>query len=111
MYATVISKKLSLVKYIEHYKGALYKVIVIAIDTESGTTDNPLHAPDSVKRVIYYAIGKEHIIWDRPYAMFAGMVDNNGIIQKRFALYTHAEQYEQQSCIILAQLRTLQTNQ
>ncbi|HEV2917515.1 MAG TPA: DUF1653 domain-containing protein [Candidatus Babeliales bacterium] len=70
----------------KHYKGTLYKVLAIAIDTESGIIDDPTHVPDSAKRVIYYAIGKEDIIWDRPYSMFVGMVDNNGIIQKRFAL-------------------------
>jgi hypothetical protein len=71
-----------------HYKGNLYKVIAIALDTESDIIDNPTQASDNAKRVIYYALDKPEIIWDRPYQMFAGNVTINGQEQKRFTVYS-----------------------
>lgn len=70
-----------------HYKGALYKVFAIAIDTEDPLVHDPNQAPDSCKRVIYHALGQEHIIWDRPYTLFSGSVTIEGKELPRFTLY------------------------
>lgn len=75
-----------------HYKGALYKVFAIAIDTESQHVSDPNAIPDTCKRVIYYAINQEHIIWDRPYTMFSESVNIDGKEQPRFKLYSESMQ-------------------
>lgn len=73
-----------------HYKGKLYKVVAIAVDTELAWIDDPAQITDEQKRVIYHGIGEGHalsteIIWDRPYQMFAGEIEIDGVATKRFA--------------------------
>lgn len=79
-----------------HYKGKLYKVVAIAVDTESKWIDDPVQITSAEKRVIYHGFGDGHalsteIFWDRPYEMFAGTCEVDGKEQKRFALCTLPE--------------------
>jgi hypothetical protein len=69
-----------------HYKGNFYKVIAVAVDTESQMIKDPAHIPVSAKRVIYHAVEKADPIWDRPYDMFIGSVTIDGTELKRFVL-------------------------
>lgn len=74
-----------------HYKGKLYKVLVVAVDTESKWIDDPAQITDKEKRVIYQGFGEGHalsteITWDRPYEMFAGTCEIAGKECKRFEL-------------------------
>lgn len=69
----------------KHYKGNLYKVVAIAVDTEAGLIDDYSKIDDSQRRVIYYALHDDTIIWDRPYKMFAEKIMVDGGEQWRFA--------------------------
>lgn len=74
-----------------HYKGKLYKVLAVAVDTESKWIDEASKITDAEKRVIYQGFGEGHalsteIVWDRPYTMFAGTCDVGGKEHKRFEL-------------------------
>ncbi len=71
----------------KHYKGALYKVIAIAVDTEAGVIDDYAKITDAQRRVLYYAVENDTIIWDRPYEMFASSIVIDGREQWRFAEY------------------------
>ncbi len=74
-----------------HYKGKLYKVLAIAVDTELAWVDDPAQITPKQKRVIYQGIGDDHalsteIVWDRPYEMFAEEIELDGVTTKRFSL-------------------------
>ncbi|MCL5875552.1 MAG: DUF1653 domain-containing protein [Candidatus Dependentiae bacterium] len=69
----------------KHYKGNLYKVIAIAVDTEAGVINDYSKIADSQRRVIYYALNDTTVIWDRPYEMFAEKILIDGVEQWRFA--------------------------
>ena len=73
-----------------HYKGNLYKVIVVAVDTEGHVIKSNSDITPAQKRVIYQGIGSGHalpeIIWDRPYEMFTDTVEVDGKQEKRFTL-------------------------
>ena len=51
-------------KTYRHFKGKNYKVLCIALDSESN---------DEV--VVYEALYGKHLIWTRPYDMFNSLVD------------------------------------
>jgi hypothetical protein len=75
----------------KHYKGKLYKVLTVAVDTERTWIDDPAQITDKEKRVIYKGFGEGHalstdIVWDRPYEMFAGTCEVDGKECKRFEL-------------------------
>lgn len=53
-----------------HFKGKLYTVIDIVLDSETNNMDEPK------KVVIYQAEYGEHLKWARPYDMFASEVDH-----------------------------------
>lgn len=74
-----------------HYKGKLYKVLLVAVDTEAAWIDDASEITPKNLRVIYQGIGDNHalsteIIWDRPYEMFASDIEIEGVLQKRFEL-------------------------
>jgi hypothetical protein len=56
-----------------HYKGALYKVIGIA-----------LHSENKEKLVVYRSVNDEHDLWVRPFDMFMGEVEVDGKKMARF---------------------------
>ena len=68
----------------KHYKGGLYKVIAIAVDTEAGVIDDYSKITNVQRRIIYYALENDAIVWDRPYEMFAESVSVDGNEQFRF---------------------------
>ena len=53
----------------KHFKGNLYKVLMIAYDSETNNDIEPK------KMVVYEALYGEHKIWVRPYEMFVSKVD------------------------------------
>lgn len=58
-------------KKYRHFKGQIYKVLMIAYDSESNNDDE-------LKRVvIYQAMYGEKLIWVRDYEMFASTIDEN----------------------------------
>ncbi len=71
----------------KHYKGNLYKVFAIAVDTEAGVIHDHEKITDSQRRVIYYALDNKDLLWDRPYEMFAEKIIIDDIEQPRFAEY------------------------
>lgn len=78
-----------------HYKGKLYKVVAIAVDTEVKLIDYQEQISDAEKRVIYHAVGAGHhlshdILWDRSYEMFTSKIVWNGKEQYRFEEYTES---------------------
>lgn len=52
-----------------HFKGILYKVLLIAYDSETNREQEPK------KLVVYEALYDDHKIWVRPYEMFISKVD------------------------------------
>lgn len=52
-----------------HFKGKEYKVICIANDSEIENEDGPRQL------VVYEALYGKHLIWVRPYDLFASKVD------------------------------------
>lgn len=59
-----------------HYKGAMYEVIGVSLDTET-LLPHVMYRPTAPSRVSY---------WTRPYAMFIEMVEVDGIKKPRFEL-------------------------
>lgn len=57
-----------------HYKGGEYEVIGIARHSE---TLEPL--------VVYRPLYNQTGLWVRPYAMFVGDIEHQGLVQPRFA--------------------------
>ena len=55
----------------KHFKGNLYKVLMIGYDSETNNDEKPK------KLVIYEALYDDHKIWVRPYEMFISKVDKN----------------------------------
>lgn len=53
----------------KHFKGKLYKVLMIGYDSETNNEEKPK------KLVIYEALYDDHKIWVRPYDMFISPVD------------------------------------
>ena len=51
-------------KTYKHFKGQKYKVICIALDSETNE-----------EVVVYEALYGKHLIWTRPYEMFNSLVD------------------------------------
>lgn len=60
-------------KCFRHFKGNRYKVLAIAKDSE---TLEPL--------VVYQALYGDGDIWVRPYEMFFGTVERDGMVRRRF---------------------------
>lgn len=60
-------------KCFRHFKGSRYKVLAIAKDSE---TLEPL--------VVYQALYGDGDIWVRPYEMFFGTVERDGMVRRRF---------------------------
>ena len=58
-----------------HYKGGEYEVLAVVRDSESL---EPM--------VLYRPLYNESGMWVRPFAMFIGQVDVDGVSQPRFAL-------------------------
>jgi hypothetical protein len=56
-----------------HYKGGLYQVI-----------DSARHSETLEPMTVYRALYGEHGLWVRPAAMFAEMVDVDGVTRPRF---------------------------
>ncbi len=57
----------------EHYKGNMYEVYMTA-----------QHSETEEWMVVYKALYGEQGIWVRPYEMFTGKVEVNGVTVKRF---------------------------
>lgn len=68
-----LAKTLIIDGHYTHYKGFPYKVIAIA-----------LHSETLEELVVYQALYGERGIWVRPVAMFLGNVSVDGISQPRF---------------------------
>lgn len=62
-------RKIEVGKKYQHFKGKMYEVIAIALDSES-SDENPR------KLVIYQALYGDNLIWARPYDMFNSEVDH-----------------------------------
>lgn len=60
-------------KCFRHFKGNRYKVLAIARDSE---TLEPM--------VVYQALYGDGDVWVRPYEMFFGTVERDGIVRLRF---------------------------
>lgn len=60
-------------KCFRHFKGNRYKVLAIAKDSE---TLEPM--------VVYQALYGNGDVWVRPYEMFFGTVERDGIVHPRF---------------------------
>ena len=56
-------------QFYEHFKGKLYKVLMIAYDCESNNDD------ELTKMVVYQAQYGDNKIWVRNYDMFNSLVD------------------------------------
>lgn len=54
-----------------HFKGHIYKVLLIVYDSENYNEDNP----ELSKMVVYQNMEDESKIWVRPYQMFNSLVD------------------------------------
>lgn len=52
-----------------HFKGNLYKVLLVAYDSETNNDEEPK------KLVVYESLYGEHKVWVRPYDMFLSKVD------------------------------------
>lgn len=61
------------VKYYRHFKGGKYKVLAIGQDSET-----------LEKVVIYQALYGEMKVWVRPYEMFFGKTERDGVEIERF---------------------------
>ena len=70
-------------RYYRHFKGGIYKVLVIGQDSES-----------LALVVVYQALYGDHKVWVRPKEMFDGFVERDGRIIKRFTEITEEEAYE-----------------
>jgi len=57
-----------------HYKGGVYKIVGIALHTET-----------EERLVIYHPFKSPTILWARPYDMFNGMVATKNGMVKRFS--------------------------
>lgn len=57
----------------QHYKGPQYKVLGMARHSET------LEA-----LVLYHPVEGDQALWVRPYAMFTGMIEVNGVQTERF---------------------------
>lgn len=60
-------------KCFRHFKGNRYRVLAIAKDSE---TLEPM--------VVYQALYGDGDVWVRPYEMFFGTVERDGIVRLRF---------------------------
>lgn len=60
-------------KCFRHFKGNRYRVLAIARDSE---TLEPM--------VVYQALYGDGDVWVRPYEMFFGTVERDGIVRPRF---------------------------
>ncbi len=63
-------RKIQIGKKYKHFKGNIYTVIDIVLDSETNNLDEPK------KVVIYQAEYGEHLKWARPYDMFNSEVDH-----------------------------------
>ena len=63
-------RKIEIGKKYRHFKGKEYIVLDIVNDSESNNDE------EFKKVVIYEALYGEHLIWARPYDMFASEVDH-----------------------------------
>ncbi len=70
-------------RYYRHFKGGKYKVLAIGQDSET-----------LVPVVVYQALYGSHQIWVRPKDMFFGLVNKDGIEQRRFTEISKEEAYE-----------------
>ena len=52
-----------------HFKGNLYKVLLVAYDSETNNDEEPK------KLVVYESLYGDHKVWVRPYDMFLSKVD------------------------------------
>jgi hypothetical protein len=63
-------REIQIGKKYKHFKGNIYTVIDIVLDSETNNLDEPK------KVVIYQAEYGEHLKWARPYDMFNSEVDH-----------------------------------
>ncbi len=70
-------------RYYRHFKGGKYKVLAYGQDSET-----------LVPVVVYQALYGNHQIWVRPREMFFGMVNKDGVEEKRFIEISKEEAYE-----------------
>ena len=66
-----MERKIKVGNIYRHFKGHIYKVILIAYDSENYSENNP----ELSKMVIYQNMEDENKIWVRPYQMFNSLVD------------------------------------
>lgn len=66
-----MERKIKVGNIYRHFKGHIYKVILIAYDSENYSDDNP----ELSKMVIYQNMEDEKKIWVRSYQMFNSLVD------------------------------------
>lgn len=63
-------REIQIGKKYRHFKGKMYEVLNIALDSESNNEKEPS------KIVIYKALYNDNLIWARPYDMFNSEVDH-----------------------------------
>lgn len=73
-------------EFYRHFKGKLYKTILIANDSETNNLDEPR------KLVIYKALYGDRLIWARDYDMFLSEVDH-----KKYPLVEQKYRFEKLS--------------
>jgi len=66
--------------YYKHFKGGKYELLYIATDSET-----------MEKVVVYKALYGKNDVWVRPYEMFFGTVDRDGVMVNRFERITMEE--------------------
>lgn len=70
--------------YFRHFKGGKYRLIAIGYDSENSNQ----------RMVVYQALYGERRIWVRPYEMFFGEVNVNGVMIRRFIEISKEEAYD-----------------
>ncbi len=67
---TLMERTVKVGKKYRHFKGKTYKVLLVALDSESDKTLPPR------KIVIYEALYGDNLVWARDYDMFLSEVDH-----------------------------------
>jgi len=64
-----MKREIEVGKIYKHFKGNKYKVLMVALDSETNNDDNPR------KLIVYQALYGDNLIWVRDYDMFNSLVD------------------------------------